>query len=65
MTANAAVPDIVDDRPREFRFTDDDFDFIRRLVGEQTGINLSDGKREMVYGRLARRLRGTPGVARA
>lgn len=57
MTANAAVPDIADDRPREFRFTDDDFAFIRRLVGEQTGINLSDGKREMVYGRLARRLR--------
>lgn len=57
MTANAAVPDIVDDRPREFRFTDGDFAFIRRLVGEQTGINLSDGKREMVYGRLARRLR--------
>lgn len=57
MTANAVISNGSDDRQREFRFTDDDFSFIRRLVGEQTGINLSDGKREMVYGRLARRLR--------
>ncbi len=57
MTANAVLPNGSDDRQREFRFTDDDFAFIRRLVGEQTGINLSDGKREMVYGRLTRRLR--------
>lgn len=57
MAANVVVTNDADDRQREFRFTDDDFAFIRRLVAEQTGISLSDGKREMVYGRLARRLR--------
>jgi len=42
---------------REFHFTDEDFQFIRQLVGTQTGIKLADAKREMVYGRLSRRLR--------
>jgi chemotaxis protein methyltransferase CheR len=42
---------------REFEFSDDDFQALRRLVREVTGINLSDQKRELVYGRLARRLR--------
>ena len=42
---------------REFTFTDRDFNFIRKLVGERTGINLSDAKRDMVYGRLTRRIR--------
>jgi len=57
MAANAVVTGGADDRHREFSFTDGDFEFIRHLVAEQTGINLSEGKREMVYGRLARRLR--------
>lgn len=42
---------------REFNFTDSDFDFIKKIVGEHTGIVLSDVKRNMVYGRLSRRLR--------
>lgn len=42
---------------RDFVFTDKDFNFIRKLVGERTGIVLSEAKRNMVYGRLARRLR--------
>ncbi|MGE0370258.1 MAG: protein-glutamate O-methyltransferase CheR [Gammaproteobacteria bacterium] len=42
---------------RELVFTDTDFDFIRRLVAEKTGIALSEQKRELVYGRLAKRLR--------
>jgi len=42
---------------REFTFTDKDFDCLRQLVGERTGIVLSDAKRDMVYSRLARRLR--------
>lgn len=42
---------------REFQFTDRDFNDIRRLVSEHTGIALSDAKRELVYGRLSRRLR--------
>ncbi len=44
-------------RLREFEFGDDDFEALRKLVKQITGINLSDQKRELVYGRLARRLR--------
>lgn len=45
------------DRRREFAFSDDDFNRIAQLVRERTGITLSAHKRDMVYGRLARRLR--------
>lgn len=41
----------------EFHFTDDDFASLRLLVREITGISLNDAKRELVYGRLSRRLR--------
>jgi len=44
-------------RAREFAFSNEDFDALRRLVKELTGINLTEQKRELVYGRLARRLR--------
>jgi chemotaxis protein methyltransferase CheR len=44
-------------RAREFVFGNEDFEALRKLVKELTGINLSDQKRELVYGRLARRLR--------
>lgn len=42
---------------REFLFTDSDFAFLSRLAYEHTGIKLGDNKRQMVYGRLARRIR--------
>jgi chemotaxis protein methyltransferase CheR len=42
---------------REFHFTDQDFQCIKKLIYDHAGINLSDGKRDMVYSRLARRLR--------
>ncbi len=42
---------------REFPFTDKDFRFIQQLVGERTGIVLTDIKRTMVYSRIARRIR--------
>lgn len=42
---------------REFAFTDGDFRFLSKLAHEKTGIVLADHKRDMVYGRLARRLR--------
>lgn len=45
------------DKDREFHFTDKEFQFIRELVARHTGIKLADAKREMVYGRLSRRLR--------
>jgi chemotaxis protein methyltransferase CheR len=44
-------------RVREFVFGNEDFEALRKLVKELTGINLSEQKRELVYGRLARRLR--------
>jgi chemotaxis protein methyltransferase CheR len=44
-------------RMREFMFSEEDFQALRKLVKEHTGINLTEQKRELVYGRLARRLR--------
>ncbi|TVS18501.1 MAG: protein-glutamate O-methyltransferase CheR [Gammaproteobacteria bacterium] len=44
-------------RVREFAFADADFEALRVLVKQETGINLTDSKRELVYGRVARRLR--------
>jgi len=40
-----------------FEFTERDFTRLRDLVRKLTGISLSDQKRELVYGRLTRRLR--------
>jgi len=45
-------------REREYQLSDRDFERIRELVREHTGIALADSKRELVYSRLARRLRG-------
>jgi chemotaxis protein methyltransferase CheR len=42
---------------QEFELTDAEFNRLRGLVREYTGISLSEAKRELVYGRLARRLR--------
>jgi len=44
---------------REFLFTDQDFERIRKLIYDRAGIALSPIKRDMVYSRLARRLRVT------
>ena len=44
-------------RLREFAFGDEDFTALRTLVKRLTGINLTEQKRELVYGRLSRRLR--------
>lgn len=45
------------ERGQEFNLTDKDFNFIKNLVANNTGIVLSDAKRSMVYSRLSRRLR--------
>jgi len=50
------TPDAVP-RVREFEFTQADFESLRVLVRKVSGITLSDAKRELVYGRLSRRLR--------
>jgi chemotaxis protein methyltransferase CheR len=42
---------------RDFVFTNQDFSRIRALIYQVAGISLSDHKRDMVYSRLARRLR--------
>lgn len=42
---------------REYDFSDEDFQRVRRLVQDRIGIALADSKRELVYGRLSRRLR--------
>lgn len=44
---------------REFQFTDQDFQRIRKLIYEHAGIALGENKQELVYSRLARRLRAT------
>ena len=41
----------------DYVLTDAQFHRIRELVREHTGISLSEAKRQLVYGRLARRLR--------
>jgi len=41
----------------ELEFTDADFKSVRDLVRKNTGISLSEAKRDMVYSRLVRRLR--------
>jgi chemotaxis protein methyltransferase CheR len=46
-----------DHKTREYDFTERDFERVRRLIYEHAGISLSSGKQDMVYSRLARRLR--------
>ena len=42
---------------REYEFTRRDFDFLRRLSNQHTGIVVTDDKFDMFYSRLARRVR--------
>jgi chemotaxis protein methyltransferase CheR len=47
------------EKSKEFAFNRQDFDKVRTLIYQRAGIALADGKQEMVYSRLARRLRAT------
>ncbi|HEY4406455.1 MAG TPA: protein-glutamate O-methyltransferase CheR [Xanthobacteraceae bacterium] len=47
----------VTDPQREFAFSKGDFEFLAALAYRHAGISLSDSKRNLVYGRLSRRLR--------
>jgi chemotaxis protein methyltransferase CheR len=53
------VPTIKVDGAKEFEFTKRDFDRVRALIYRRAGISLNESKQEMVYSRLARRLRAT------
>lgn len=44
---------------REFAFSSGDFERVRKLIYQHAGIALSPVKQDMVYSRLARRLRAT------
>ncbi|MFM7275792.1 MAG: CheR family methyltransferase [Gammaproteobacteria bacterium] len=55
--ARTAANDTEDTLGREFAFSDSDFAFIRQMVEQHAAIKLPDSKRQMVYGRLVRRLR--------
>ncbi|MFC0250335.1 CheR family methyltransferase [Massilia consociata] len=53
------MPQQKTDTVKEFDFTRSDFERVRALIYERAGISLADSKQEMVYSRLARRLRAT------
>ena len=54
LSASAAAPS---GRSTEFELSDSQFQFLSELAHRRTGIVLAEGKRDMVYGRLVRRLR--------
>ncbi len=45
------------DFAREFSFSDADYERVRRLIHRTAGISLGPSKKDMVYGRLVRRIR--------
>jgi chemotaxis protein methyltransferase CheR len=45
------------EKQREFPYTRSDFNFLRRLANERTGIVVGEDKFDMFYARLSRRLR--------
>ena len=47
-----------------YEFTDQDFHRLRELVYRHTGIRLADNRRDLIYGRLSRRLLALEGVIR-
>ncbi len=53
------MPLMKSDTSKEFNFTKGDFERVRALIYQRAGISLADSKQEMVYSRLARRLRAT------
>ncbi len=53
------MPQHKQETAKEFDFTRSDFERVRALIYRRAGISLADSKQEMVYSRLARRLRAT------
>ena len=59
MDAATSVRQNRPDNVKEFEFTARDFDRVRGMIYKRAGIALAESKQEMVYSRLARRLRAT------
>ncbi len=57
MEATLDNDEVSENRAREYNFTLQDFDRIKKLIYKQAGISLSSSKQNMVYSRLAKRLR--------
>lgn len=57
--ASLQLPQVRDVGEREFAFSSADFERVRQLIYKHAGISLSPVKQDMVYSRLARRLRAT------
>ena len=49
--------EVSDNKEREYAFTQQDFERIKKLIYQHAGISLSPSKQNMVYSRLARRVR--------
>lgn len=56
-TPTAALLPDDDNRSREFEFSPREFDRVRTRIQRRAGIVLADSKQDMVYSRLARRIR--------
>jgi chemotaxis protein methyltransferase CheR len=48
---------VIDHNVREFEYRDADFERVKSIIYRKAGINLADSKKQLVYSRLARRLR--------
>ena len=53
------MAEMKDPSSREFHFTTQDFQRVKKMIYDHAGISLSDSKQELVYSRLSRRLRAT------
>lgn len=58
-TGSTVIHAAGDPSQREFEFKAADFERVRKLIYAHAGISLSPAKQDMVYSRLARRLRAT------
>jgi chemotaxis protein methyltransferase CheR len=56
-SAGNLIGSAVADPDREFAFSDEDFKTLSKLAYEHAGIVLAESKRNLIYGRLSRRLR--------
>lgn len=52
-----SMPNTAVDAAKEFEFSLQDFNRVRKMIYQRAGISLAEGKQQMVYSRLARRLR--------